>query len=394
VPPGELTFAAGRIFAADNPDNGLSLRRAVGLTHWSPGMLPDGMAPGLREVEFRTMPELEAPDADDRINSSGAYGFVFDFCGVEIDRESGRARIDKYVTVHDAGRRLNPALVDGQIYGGFAHGVGAALYEEFAHAGDGGFLSGSFADYLVPTAVEIPVPIILHRDTPSPFTPLGAKGVGEGNAMSTPVCIANAIADALGQEMIALPATPSRLAAFIHEEEKDARARPDAPPEDGLAGSGETVVPLPPQAVWDMLLDPVALARVIPGCDALERIGDNEYRAELRLGVGPVRGRFVAHIALSDLHAPRSLRLSGSAKGPLGASSGSGTLRLAAAAAGTSVSYDYRIAISGKVAAVGGRMLEGAARALIGQFFKRLAAQGRPRPGPWRRLSRWLGIGS
>ncbi len=388
VPADEVAFAGGRIFAADNPDNALSLRRAAGLTHWSPGLLPDGMAPGLRETEFWTMPELEAPDTDDRINSSGAYGFVFDFCGIEIDRESGRARIDKYVTVHDAGTRLNPALVDGQIYGGFAHGVGAALYEEFAYAGDGGFLNGSFADYLVPAAAEIPVPVILHRDTPSPFTPLGAKGVGEGNTMSTPVCIANAIADALGRESIALPATPSRLASFIHDAEEE--GTPDG---DGLVGSGETIVPLSPQAVWDMLLDPVALAGVIPGCDALERVGDSEFRAELRLGVGPVRGRFEAHIALSELNQPHSLRLSGSAAGPLGASAGSGSVRLEAVEAGTRIAYDYRIEISGKVAAVGGRMLDGAARALIAQFFKRLAAQGAPTPSPWRRLLRWLGIG-
>jgi 2-furoyl-CoA dehydrogenase large subunit len=408
----DLTFEGGQIFAAANSQNALSLRRAAGLTHWSPGLLPDQMAPGLRETEFWTMPELEAPDPQDRINSSGAYGFVFDFCGIEIDRESGRARIDRYVTTHDAGTRLNPALVDGQIYGGFAHGVGAALYEEFAYASDGGFLCGTFADYLVPTPSEIPLPIIVHRDTPSPFTPLGAKGVGEGNTMSTPVCIANAIADALDRDMIALPATPSRLAAFIHGPE-DAPAHPapakDAPAKDasagvtstgdasakgGLTGSGETVLPIAPQAVWDMLLDPVSLARVIPGCKALDRVGDNEYRAKLRLGVGPVRGQFDAHIVLSDLIEPKSLRLAGSATGPLGASSGSGSVRLSAVEGGTRIAYDYRVAIGGKVAAVGGRMLDGAARALIGQFFKRLAAQNTARPGLWRRLLGWLGIGS
>ena len=87
-------------------------------------------------------------------------------------------------------------MVTGQISGGFAQALGAALYEEYAYADDGNFLSGTFADYLVPTTMEVPEPIMLHRESPSPFTPLGAKGVGEGNCMSTPVCIANAIADA------------------------------------------------------------------------------------------------------------------------------------------------------------------------------------------------------
>ena len=124
-------------------------------------------------------------------------------------------RIDKYVTMHDAGRILNPALFDGQVLGGFAQAVGAALYEEFAYGQDGSFLSGTFADYPVPTAYEIPTPVILHCETPSPVTPLGAKGVGEGNSMSTPVCLANAVADALDVANVALPLTPSRVAALL-----------------------------------------------------------------------------------------------------------------------------------------------------------------------------------
>ena len=138
--------------------------------------------------------------------------------GVEVE-DTGRVRIDEYVTMHDAGRRLNPALVDGQIRGGFAHGLGAALYEEFAYADDGSFLSGTFADYLVPTACEVPNPTILHMEPPSPFTPLGAKGVGEGNTMSTPVCLANAVADALGINDVELPMTPAKVRAWFAGEE-------------------------------------------------------------------------------------------------------------------------------------------------------------------------------
>jgi 2-furoyl-CoA dehydrogenase large subunit len=88
-------------------------------------------------------------------------------------------------------------MADGQIRGAFAQGLGAALMEEFRYGADGSFQSGTFADYLVPTACEVPDPVIVHLETPSPFTPLGAKGLGEGNNMSTPVCIANAFADAL-----------------------------------------------------------------------------------------------------------------------------------------------------------------------------------------------------
>ena len=218
VPPETLEFADGRIFAAGNRENAIPLRRAAGIAHWSPGSLPADAEPGLRETVFWSMPGLAPPDDDDRVNSSGAYGFIFDMCAVEVD-DTGRVRIDEYVTMHDAGTRLNPALVDGQIRGGFAHGVGAALYEELAYSDDGSFLSGTFADYLVPTACEVPAPTILHMESPSPFTPLGAKGVGEGNTMSTPVCLANAVADALGIDDVELPMTPSKVASWFAAEE-------------------------------------------------------------------------------------------------------------------------------------------------------------------------------
>ena len=180
-------------------------------------LLPDGMAPALSETGIWSPPELEPPASDDRINTSLTYGFIFDMCGVEIDPISYQVRIDRYVTMHDAGRIMNPMIAEGQIRGAFAQGVAAALYEEFVYNEEGAFLSGTFADYLVPTVSEIPEVEILHYESPSPFTPLGAKGLAEGNCMSTPACIANAIADALGVEKIILPATPRRIHAMLEE---------------------------------------------------------------------------------------------------------------------------------------------------------------------------------
>ena len=111
-------------------------------------------------------PELEPPTSDDRINTSLTYGFVFDMCGVEIDAATFAVRIDRYVTMHDAGRLLNPLIADGQVHGAFVQGVAAALYEEFVYDESGNFLSGSFADYLVPTVSEIPNLEILHQGPP------------------------------------------------------------------------------------------------------------------------------------------------------------------------------------------------------------------------------------
>jgi 2-furoyl-CoA dehydrogenase large subunit len=214
VAPEEIEFVGGKLRARGNPDNAVPFGRIAAGDHWSPGNTPDGDHV-LRETVFWTPPQLAAPNDLDEINAQLCHAFIFDFCGVEIDRDTGAVRIDKYVTMHDSGRVLHPGMVAGQITGGLAHAVGAALYEEYAYAPDGAFLAGTFADYLLPTATEVPAPLILHTESPSPFTPLGAKGVGEGNCMSTPVCIANAVADALGVASLDLPLTPAKLSALI-----------------------------------------------------------------------------------------------------------------------------------------------------------------------------------
>ena len=116
-----------------------------------------------------------------------------------------------YVTVHDAGRLLNPLLADGQVRGGFAHGAGAALFEQHVYDDAGNLLTGTLMDYLCPTAADLPPLRSFHRETPSPFTALGAKGLGEGNTMSAPAAIANAVADALGVEHLELPLTPDSV---------------------------------------------------------------------------------------------------------------------------------------------------------------------------------------
>ena len=167
------------------------------------------------ETAVWSPPELEPPSRDDRINTSLTYGFVFDLCGIEIDPLSYQVRVDRYVSMHDAGRLLNPMIAEGQIRGAFAQGIATALYEEFVYDDNGQFLTGTFADYLVPTVAEIPSVEMLHQETPSPLTPLGAKGLAEGNCMSVPACIANAIADALGVKDVELPLVPAKLADIV-----------------------------------------------------------------------------------------------------------------------------------------------------------------------------------
>jgi 2-furoyl-CoA dehydrogenase large subunit len=223
VLPEDVELSDGKIRSRGNPDNALPFTRVAGTSHWSPGMLPDGMEPALSETALWNPPELEPPSSDDRINSSLTYGFVFDMCGIEIDPLTYQVRVDRYISMHDAGRILNPLIADGQMRGAFAQGIAAALYEEFVTSDEGAFLTGTFADYLVPTVSEIPPVEILHQETPSPLTPLGAKGLAEGNCMSVPACIANAIADALEVKDVQIPASPQRIHGLMAGQRESAR---------------------------------------------------------------------------------------------------------------------------------------------------------------------------
>jgi 2-furoyl-CoA dehydrogenase large subunit len=175
---------------------------------------------------------------------------------------------------------------------------------------------------------------------------------------------------------------------------------PDAPGARRIRGEGTTIVAAPPEAVWRTLLDPATLAVTLPGCRRLEPVGPHAYQADLVVRIGPVRARYAARVALSDLDPPRALRLAGEAAGALGTTRGEGVIRFDPVVAGggapaaTTVRYRYAIEVGGTVAAVGGRMLDGATRAVIGEFFERLAAQvANPRPEPggaWTRLRRLL----
>jgi 2-furoyl-CoA dehydrogenase large subunit len=374
----DIAFVGGSVGSKRNPDNKVSFSRLAALSHWSPAALPDGIGQTIRETVFWTPPELTAPDDSDLINSSLCHGFIFDFCGVEIDRTTLQTRIDRYVTMHDCGTILHPAMVDGQIRGGFAQAVGAALYEEYAYAADGSFLTGTFADYLLPTTAEVPDPLILHMQTPSPFTPLGSKGVGEGNCMSTPVCIANAVADALGIKDVTLPLVPAKLAQIVRGDEPAAPAgRTAAPTQTGgrhLRGEGEALVSAPVERVWSMLLDPATLQAVIPGCHNVVKLSDTHFRTDVTVGIGPVKGRYRADVKLSDLDPPHAVTLGATAEGVLGFGGGEGRITLNPVGSdGTAIRYTYEAAIGGKVASIGGRLLNGAARVIIGQFFAALA---------------------
>jgi CO/xanthine dehydrogenase Mo-binding subunit len=131
---------------------------------------------------------------------------------VEVDTETGAIDIAAYTVGYDIGRAVNPVLVEGQLVGGAAQGLGGAVFEELAYDEDGQLAAGSLMDYLLPTAAEVPrVDVLVTEDAPTPRNPLGAKGAGEGGTAAVGAAVANAVADALGVEPQRLPLTPERI---------------------------------------------------------------------------------------------------------------------------------------------------------------------------------------
>jgi aerobic carbon-monoxide dehydrogenase large subunit len=206
--PEMLDIIDGRIVRKDRPDaTSVTLAQVAGAltpanavaTKREPGLAAEGWF----EAEHMTYP----------------YGVHVAL--VNVDRETGGVRVERYLAAYDVGRAVNPMLVEGQIAGGFAQGLGGALYEEFVYDENGSPLSVTFADYLLPTACEVPdLDVLLTEDAPSPLNPLGLKGAGEGGVNPVGATIASALDDALGVAgaITRLPVTPERLRRLLADQ--------------------------------------------------------------------------------------------------------------------------------------------------------------------------------
>ncbi|MBI4493073.1 MAG: xanthine dehydrogenase family protein molybdopterin-binding subunit [Chloroflexi bacterium] len=197
----DLELADGWVRVRGVPDRGLSLKQVSRVAHFDPTRLPLDMEPGLVE--------LARYDPPPGTWSNGCQAAV-----VEVDPETGQVRLLRYLAVEDCGRAINPLVVDGQVRGGIVQGIGQALLEEIRYDESGQLLAGSFLDYLLPTASDLPSIELAHLSTPSPITVDGFKGVGESGPINPLAAIANAIVDALWPLSLRLaetPLTPERV---------------------------------------------------------------------------------------------------------------------------------------------------------------------------------------
>jgi len=200
----DLDWVPGKFFIKGVPDKSKTIQECAFAAYTN---MPQGMEPGLEATHYYDPPNLTFP--------FGSY-----ICVVDLDRGTGEVKVRRFVAVDDCGNIINPMIVDGQIHGGLAQGVGPALYEEISYDEDGNISGGSFLDYYVPTALECPKWETDKTITPSPHHPFGAKGVGESATVGAPPAIANAVVDALahlGVKHIDIPITPEKVWKILKE---------------------------------------------------------------------------------------------------------------------------------------------------------------------------------
>jgi carbon-monoxide dehydrogenase large subunit len=235
--PEDMELVDGKFSVKGSPDKGMTLAEIAGGAY-IPENLPEGMEPGLEETTFY--------DPENFVFPFGAHA-----CIVDVDAETGKVDIVRYVSVDDCGPAINPMLIDGQIHGGITHAIGQALYERIHYDDDGQLVTGTFVDYALPSAADVPSYETDRTETPSPVNSLGVKGVGEAGTIAASPAIVNAVIDALrplGVGYIDMPLSPQNVWATI-QNAQGAGVPPDPGKQggswdeqgSGSAGSGPAV---------------------------------------------------------------------------------------------------------------------------------------------------------
>ncbi|HYP47802.1 MAG TPA: xanthine dehydrogenase family protein molybdopterin-binding subunit [Thermoleophilaceae bacterium] len=204
--PEDIELSDGKYRVRGSPDKAMTMAEISGAAHVPPQELPTDIEPGLEENSFY--------DPENFVFPFGAHA-----CIVDVDVETGKVEVVRYLSVDDCGPAINPMLIDGQVHGGIAHALGQALYEQVVYDSEGQLVTGTFVDYALPTAAELPSFETDRTETPSPVNSLGVKGVGEAGTIAATPAVTAAVLDALsplGIDWIDMPLTPMRVWQAIH----------------------------------------------------------------------------------------------------------------------------------------------------------------------------------
>jgi CO/xanthine dehydrogenase Mo-binding subunit len=219
IPPERAVYEHGNVFDRSAPQNRRSWADLVQIAHRNIHRMPKDFEPGLAVSHIYEVPTGGTPPTPDgRVQMYPCFSFEFHLILLSIDPDLGTPQILRYRLGHDCGTQINPKIVRGMTMGGIAHGIGAALFEEFAYNDDGQLIAQTFMDYPLPSSHEVPPVDIVDHETPSPHTVLGQKGSGESGYLGAPAALANAVNDALrplGVSINTLPLKISKLGDLI-----------------------------------------------------------------------------------------------------------------------------------------------------------------------------------
>jgi 2-furoyl-CoA dehydrogenase large subunit len=219
IAPERAVYDQGSVFDCNAPLNKRTWADLVQIAHRNIHRMPEGFEPGLAVSHVYEVPTGGTlPTPDGRVQMYPCFSFEFHLILLSIDPDLGTPQIVRYQLGHDCGTQINPKIVRGMTMGGIAHGIGAALHEEFAYNDEGQLIAQTFMDYLLPSSHEVPAVDIIDHETPSPHTVLGQKGSGESGYLGAPAALANAVNDALrplGVSINTLPLKVSKLGDLI-----------------------------------------------------------------------------------------------------------------------------------------------------------------------------------
>ena len=205
-------YSDGDVFDSSAPERRRSWAELVAIAHRHFHRLPPDTEPGLASSHVLQVPMGgKLPTADGRVQMYPCFAFEFHLMLIVIDPDLGKPKIKRYVVGHDCGTVINPKIVRGMTMGGVAHGIGAALYEEFAYDEQGQLIAQNFMDYLLPSSHEVPAVEIVHHVTPSPHTVFGQKGSGKSGYLGAPAAIASAVNDAVRPLSLVVNSLPIKI---------------------------------------------------------------------------------------------------------------------------------------------------------------------------------------
>jgi 2-furoyl-CoA dehydrogenase large subunit len=212
-PVADIEYEGGTVYDRTDPARRLTWQEICFIAHNQDHKMPDGLEPGLQTYHVLKVPKGgKLPDDQNRVQLYPCFAFQAHVPLVQVDPGTGKVTILEYYIGHDCGTVINPDIVRGMVIGGVAQGIGAALYEKFAYSPDGQFVSGTLADYVMPSVFEVPYVEDVEHCTPSPLTSHGQKGTGEGGYLGAPAAVASAVNDALAPRGLSIHELPMRMA--------------------------------------------------------------------------------------------------------------------------------------------------------------------------------------